>query len=208
MDVVLPSIEDWLDVVHAFRPDTSIRSETRHGVCFDMPGMTVKLLDTTRHGIPNSYFYPELVSDFRRRLSGTTEKPALMFERLYAWDSGSGEEPLDQIDCIQRSLRKDPQSRAAVFSTWRPEIDIESDYPPGQVAGAFRLVGNTLHLNLVGRSVDVWVGLVPALLAFSQLLGTTADELRMDPGPLIYHCWSAHLYEIDYLRQGEESNDS
>jgi hypothetical protein len=209
LEIVLPSIDDWITVVQAFEPGLAVRCETRHGVCFDMPGMTVRMLSTTNSAIPPSYCYPELVTDFRLRLSGAADQPSLIHDRLYAWDpAGAKHKPFDQLDHIHERLREDPQSRAAVFSTWRPELDIESDYPPGQVAGAFRQVGKELQLSLVARSVDVWVGLVPALMAFSQLLCSTADHLGMAPGALIYHCWSAHLYEIDYLRPGVRSGAS
>lgn len=106
---------------------------------------------------------------------------------------------LDQIAQATAALRASPDSRAAAFSLWRPEEEYETGYPVSPVSGCFRVVDEAVHLLLVARSVDFWVGAVPELIAFARLLCDVAGALNREPGGPVYHVWSAHVYENDCL---------
>jgi thymidylate synthase len=54
-------------------------------------------------------------------------------------------------------------------------------------------------MQLVARSVDFWVGAVPEMIAYGRLSNELAAALRVGCGPLLYHSWSAHIYEDDCL---------
>lgn len=198
MELTIQSIASGFEeVLQAFSGAGVARLMTRHGVSFDVPGLTIRLLDVTALRVPEIYEYPELVSDYHNRLFGDQRDVSLFYRRLRDWNVGG--DPVDQLEGLLDLLRTNPASRSAVFSTWLPHDDLGGDFPVSPVGGCFRLLQGKLHLLLTARSVDLWVGLVPELLAFARLLVDAAAGLRSEPGSLVYHAWSAHIYEADYL---------
>lgn len=188
----------WPDVVALFARQTPARIATRHGISFDIPGLTLWLRNPADLTVPGGYPYPELIRDYRDRVFGEQRESSLLHQRLRRW-LVAGHSPIDQFDRALAVLRQDEHSRSAVFSTWRPETDLGGRFPVSPVGGAMRIVDGALVLFLTARSVDVWVGLVPELLTFGQLAANAALELGLAGSRVCYHAWSAHLYEIDYL---------
>jgi thymidylate synthase len=188
----------WREVLALFVGDLPTRLATRHGVSFDIPGLTVWLENPEDLTPPRDYPYPELIKDYRDRIFGDQRETSLLYQRLRKWTSATNAN-VDQIDGIVRLLRNDEHSRAAVFSVWHPEEDLGGPFPVSPVGGAFRVVDGELILFLTARSLDVWVGFVPELLTFAQLVSDVALQLRMPSSRICYHSWSAHLYEVDYL---------
>lgn len=188
----------WAQVLDLYRGDLPVRIATRHGVSFDIPGLTVRLTKPDDLSRPPDYMYPELIRDYRERLFGDQRDKSLLHQRLRAWPDTGGSS-VDQIAGIEDLLRRDPNTRSAAFSTWQPASDLGGAYPVSPVNGCFRLLHGTLTLFLTARSLDVWVGFVPELLAFAQLVGEVAVNVDAGRSAIVYHCWSAHLYEVDYL---------
>jgi len=188
----------WWDLIALFTRQTPTRIATRHGVSFDIPGLTVWLRNPADLTAPRGYPYPELIRDYRDRVFGEQRESSLLHQRLRRWTGGEGA-PIDQFQQALAVLRQDEHSRSAVFSTWRPETDLGGRFPVSPVGGALRILDGNLVLFLTARSVDVWVGLVPELLTFGQLVTDAALELGLAGSQICYHAWSAHLYEIDYL---------
>jgi thymidylate synthase len=190
--------QGWQTVVDLYRDQSSVRTVSRHGVSFEIPGLTIQVTEPTNQALPAGYPYPELVGDYRDRLFGDQRERSLLYRRLRCWETGDGV-ALDQLAGVVELLRSDRASRAAGFSVWRPEADLAGDYPVSPVGGACRVVGDTLYLFITARSVDVWVGLVPELLAMNQLAMELGLQVGCQDCRVVYHAWSAHLYEVDYL---------
>jgi thymidylate synthase len=190
--------EGWAQVLELYRGDAPVRIATRHGVSFDIPGLVVTVRNGQDSTPPTDYEYPELVTDYLDRLFGRQQSESLLFQRLRRWVDGD-QPAVDQLQGISELLRADPNSRSAVFSTWKPAEDLGAPFPVSPVGGCFRLVGDNLHLFLTARSTDVMVGLVPELVAFSRVASALALEVGARSTMITYQCWSAHLYEIDYL---------
>ncbi|WFE65533.1 thymidylate synthase [Micromonospora sp. WMMD714] len=188
----------WHEVIALFARQPPTRIATRHGVSFDIPGLTVWLRNPADLTPPQGYLYPELIKDYRDRIFGDQREASLLYQRMRRWADGDGP-PVDQFAQAVELLRRDEHSRSAVFSLWRPEEDLGGRFPVSPVGGALRIVGDDLVLFLTARSVDVWVGLVPELLTFAQLAADAALELGLTGSRLCHHSWSAHLYEVDYL---------
>ncbi|GAB2936851.1 hypothetical protein GCM10027280_26150 [Micromonospora polyrhachis] len=199
MELMIETVEaGWPQVLDLFRGDTAARIATRHGISFDLPGLNVWLRNPSDLTPPADYPYPELIKDYRNRLFGNQRDKSLLFQRMRRWQDDDLN-PFDQLNRITELLRRDPSTRSAVFSTWLPPSDLTADYPVSPVGGAVRVVGGTLHLFVTARSVDVWVGFVPELLAFAQLAGDLALDVGARRSVVSYQCWSAHLYEVDFL---------
>jgi thymidylate synthase len=188
----------WQQVLSLFSDSSVSRIATRHGISFDVPGLTLRLANVNDLTSPVGYLYPELIKDYRDRLFGDQRSKSMFYQRMRRWDSGVGP-PTDQLTGIEDLLKEDPNSRSAVFSTWLPHDDLGGEYPVSPVGGCFRLIAGVLYEFVIARSVDVWVGLVPELLTFAQLGRDMALTLGAQNCTLVYHSWSAHLYEIDYL---------
>lgn len=188
----------WQSALDLFQGSPATRIATRHGISFDLPGLTVLLTNPSDLTPPERYPYPELIKDYRDRLFGNQRGRSLLYQRMRRWGSDEGD-TFDQIGRIVELLRRDPTSRSAVFSTWLPPSDLETRFPVSPVGGAVRVVAGTLHLFVTARSVDVWVGFVPELLAFAQLASDLSLELGIRRSVVCYQCWSAHIYEVDFL---------
>lgn len=188
----------WRQVIDLYRDNLPTRIATRHGVSFDIPGLTVWLENPADLTPPTEYPYPELIKDYRDRIFGDQRESSLLYQRMRNWESPD-DHHVDQVDRMVRLLRTDENSRSAVFSVWRPDEDLGGDYPVSPVGGAFRVLDRSLILFLTARSLDVWVGFVPELLTFAQVTSDIALDLGLATSRVCYHAWSAHLYEVDYL---------
>ncbi|WP_281942694.1 thymidylate synthase [Micromonospora sp. AKA38] len=188
----------WADVLSIFARGGPARVTTRHGICFDIPGLTVRLRNAADLTPPSGYLYPELIKDYRDRIFGDQRESSLLYQRLRGW-IGPDDSPIDQFAHATELLRQDAHSRSAVFSMWRPEEDLGGRFPVSPVGGALRIVGDDLVLFLTARSVDVWIGFVPEMLTFAQLAADAALALGAKGAKVCYHAWSAHIYEVDYL---------
>lgn len=174
------------------------RHDSERGVAFELPGLTVVVDSAADVTTPARHAYPELIEQYTERLLGSLRHESLLHDRLRRWRLPDGS-PFDQFARLTDMLRDRPDTRAAAFSLWRPEEDTESPFPVSPVTGCFRVIDAAVHLFLVARSLDYWVGAVPELIAFSRLLAQVASELGREVGAVTYHVWSAHVYESDLL---------
>jgi hypothetical protein len=194
------TIEDaWQVGLQCFQdPQRLWRHESERGVAFDLPCLTLVATEPTYDPIPATYPYPQLVEQYMGWLYGQEREASLLHRRLFRWDC-TGERFFNQASHIEEVLRQHPETRAAVFSLWRPDIDLGSAFPPSPVAGSFRVLDGALHLFVVGRSADYWVGTVPDMLVMARLQIEIATAIHVSTGPLLFHMWSAHMYEDVYL---------
>lgn len=199
MEIEIASVATgWRDVIRLFASKLPNRIATRHGVSFDIPGLTVWLKNPGDLTAPQHYRYPELIKDYKDRMFGDQRESSLLYQRLRHWVAPDGT-MIDQLTHLVEMLRENEHSRSAVFSVWRPDEDISSSFPVSPISGAFRIIKGELLLLLTARSVDVWTGLVPELLTFAHLTSEVALDLRLSQGRVCYHAWSAHFYELDAL---------
>ncbi|NKZ04345.1 thymidylate synthase [Actinomadura latina] len=199
MEITIETIESgWNAVVDLFRDDAPVRIATRNGVSFDIPGLTININNVTNTALPTLYKYPELAKDYLDRLLGSMRGESMLYHRLYRWEAGEKPE-FNQIAEIKEVLANDRNSRSAVFTAWRPEEDLGSLYPISPVDGCFRIIENVLHVFLTARSTDVMVGLVPELIAWAHFVADMTLGLSVEKGVIHYHCWSLHMYEIDFV---------
>lgn len=179
-------------------PDTLTRHDSERGVAFEITGMTVVVESAADLSVPPRYRFPGLVEDYVDRLFGADRDQSMLYQRMRNWPAASGI-AIDQIARLEEKLTASPDTRGAAFTLWRPEDDLESVFPVSPVSGCFRIISGRLQLQLVARSVDYWVGAVPELVAYGRLTQELAEALYVKPGALVFHMWSAHIYEDDCL---------
>jgi thymidylate synthase len=188
----------WPQIVAACRGEKATRISTRHGISFDLAGLSIIVLDPHDRRPPADFVFPELITDYASRLFGEGKVDSLLDRRLRRRNTADGTDR-DQLDEIRSLLRAEESTRGAVFDLWDVGDDLGSEFPVSPVGGCFRVIEDVLWLFLTVRSVDVMLGLVPELLAFARVATDMALDLRLTDARLHLHCWSAHLYEIDFL---------
>lgn len=106
----------------------------------------------------------------------------------------------DQMITVAGRLKEDPQTRQAIVTLWNPGLDrIQGmrDYPC-TVALRFSVASdNTLEMDTIMRSNDVWRGTPYDIFQFTQLQQTLARSLYLDAGTYRHTTWSLHMYDSD-----------
>lgn len=125
--------------------------------------------------------------------------------RAYAEDNGTfwgnyGSRIGRQLHAALERLRADPDTRQAVITLWRSEMDLmvdgKRDYPC-TVGFQFLLREGSLRMITTMRSNDVWRGLAYDAFQFTQLQINLAAMLEVPAGYYIHQPGSLHLYETD-----------
>lgn len=102
---------------------------------------------------------------------------------------------VDQLDYVIKTLTKDPSSRQAVISIWRPR-PYESKDIPCTLTLQFLIRNEKLHCVVNMRSSDVWRGLIYDMFCFSCMASVVAYVCGVrDLGRGFVHAGSSHLYD-------------
>jgi thymidylate synthase len=109
---------------------------------------------------------------------------------------------VDQLPYVQRALTRDPASRQAVMTIWRPRPGADADVPC-TVALQWLIRADRLHCAATMRSSDAWMGLPYDWFTFSAMSAFLALRLRKTHpglwlGALTVTAGSQHLYRIDW----------
>jgi thymidylate synthase len=191
--------EAWEQGLRLFQaPAELFRHDSERGVAFEITGMSLVIESAEDLTVPARYRFPGLVTDYTERLFGADRDLSMLYQRMRNWPTADGH-AIDQLAQVQEMLTTSPDTRAAAFTLWRPEDDLHSAFPVSPVSGCLRIITGRLQLHLVARSVDYWVGAVPELVAYGRLTSELAGMLLVRPGPIVFHMWSAHIYEDDCL---------
>lgn len=105
----------------------------------------------------------------------------------------------DQVSYAINKLQADTGSRQAVITLWDPVLDNQPgkrDFPC-TIGMQFSASGGELHLNVIMRSNDIWLGLPYDMFQFTQLQRSVARALNLTLGWYRHTAWSMHAYEGD-----------
>ena len=103
----------------------------------------------------------------------------------------------DQWTYVIDMLRKDPLSRQAIIHI-KDASDVPTKDTPCTLSLQFLLREGRLHLTVVMRSNDIWLGLPYDLFSFTSLQVMMAMELGVDVGEYTHIAGSMHLYERNW----------
>lgn len=118
------------------------------------------------------------------------------------FDGAYGPRVVDQIRYIVDTLEKDPDSRQAVMTIWRPNPRESKDIPC-TVAVQWFIRDGTIHCIDTMRSSDIWLGLPYDIFNFTMLTGYIMLCLRergITPklGTISVNAGSQHIYENQF----------
>lgn len=107
-------------------------------------------------------------------------------------------EGLNQLyDFIIPLLRKDPQTRRAVMSTYNPLKDSSLDDKTviSMMTFFFRIINKKLFITVFIRSLDCFLGLPANLVQAGTIQKEVAEKLKLEIGSITFFAGSAHIYE-------------
>jgi thymidylate synthase len=115
-----------------------------------------------------------------------------------------------QLPEIETMLRQDHTTRQALVEIWDPRYDKATSTPPKDLPCTrgfqFFIRDNTLEMETLMRSNDVWWGASYDWAQFTALQMTMANVLGLKSGRYYHHVGSLHVYarnsgELDYLHK-------
>lgn len=120
------------------------------------------------------------------------------------FDGSYGPRVVDQIRYIVDTLEKDPDSRQAVMTIWRPNPRDSKDIPC-TISVQWFIRNNVIHCIDTMRSSDIWLGLPYDVFNFTMLTGYIMLCLRergVTPklGTISVNAGSRHLYENQFQK--------
>jgi thymidylate synthase len=109
------------------------------------------------------------------------------------------------VDQIQRALdllRKDPNSRRNIVSSWNVgELD-QMALAPCHAMFQFYVANGRLSCQLYQRSADVFLGVPFNIASYALLIHMLAQQTDLAPGELVWTGGDCHLY-LNHLEQVE-----
>lgn len=157
-------------------------------------GLSPRVAATEAVQLIGAFHDPDLMLWSSHLFGAFQDEPHQAFHGAYGYRIA------DQLAEVTRKLREDPDTRQAVITLWRPELDNEPghrDYPC-TIALGFTLGRHGLNMNVVMRSNDVWLGFPYDVFQFTQLQLTLARVLGVEVGTYTHTAWSMHFYETNY----------
>lgn len=116
----------------------------------------------------------------------------------------------NQLDYVIDTLRKNPASRQACFSFWRPDTNHMAVLPACHAFYSFNCSpdkdGNltVLNLEIFQRSADYFIGVgCGNLLTGTVFIYMIAQQLGMTPGKLYHSASNAHIYNNQLVSTGQ-----
>ena len=115
----------------------------------------------------------------------------------FSWNEKSKVYEKSHIDQIQNAMdliKKNPNSRRIIVSTWNV-ADIERmALPPCHTFIQFYVVSGRLDCQLYQRSADVALGVPFNIASYALLLMMMAQECHLKPGYFVHTLGDAHVY--------------
>ena len=109
--------------------------------------------------------------------------------------TGPGGQPIDQIASIVERLRRDPESRRLIVSSWNVgELD-QMALPPCHAFMQFYVARGRLSCQLYQRSADIFLGVPFNIASYALLTLMLAQVSDLAPGEFVHTLGDAHLYK-------------
>jgi len=108
--------------------------------------------------------------------------------------NGGGEKPIDQISLVIEGLKKNPDSRRWIVSSWNP-VDVDKVFvAPCHCFFQFFHANGELSLHLFQRSADVPIGIPFNIAEYSLLLMMVAQVTGLKAKEFVHTLSDTHIY--------------
>lgn len=114
----------------------------------------------------------------------------------YQWRSWPTENggKIDQIAQVVQQIKKNPDSRRLIVSTWNVGSLKEMALPPCHTLFQFYVAAGKLSCQLYQRSADVFLGVPFNIASYALLTMMVAQVCDLAPGEFVHTLGDAHLY--------------
>lgn len=151
-------------------------------------------------------------------LKGDTNVKYLQDHDVHIWDEWANKEGelgpvygrqwrdfggVDQIAQVVNDIKKNPNSRRLIVSSWNPEDIPKMALPPCHCLFQFYVVNGRLSCQLYQRSADVFLGVPFNIASYSLLTHMIAQVCDLDVGEFVHTFGDVHLYN-NHMVQAQE----
>jgi thymidylate synthase len=119
-----------------------------------------------------------------------------------SWPDGKGGH-IDQIRQVVEQIRKTPDSRRMLISSWNVGELQEMKLAPCHALFQFYVADDKLSCQLYQRSADIFLGVPFNIASYALLTLMLAQSCDLRPGEFIHTFGDAHLY-LNHLEQARE----
>lgn len=112
------------------------------------------------------------------------------------WRHGipGGQVAIDQLYQFVERLKRDPNSRRHIMTTWNPGELAHMCLPPCHIMLQAYVSGEHLDFLVYMRSVDLVLGLPFDVAGYALLQHLVAKEVNLEPRRLLFNFGDAHIY--------------
>lgn len=109
-------------------------------------------------------------------------------------------EGVDQLKNIIDEIRRNPDSRRLIVSSWNPKEVPNMALPPCHSLYQFYVIDGKLSLQLYQRSGDIFLGIPFNIASYALLLMMVAKVTGLEPGTFVHTIGDAHIY-LNHIEQ-------
>ena len=107
---------------------------------------------------------------------------------------------VDQLKNIIEEIKKNPDSRRLIVSSWNPKEVPNMALPPCHSLYQFYVIDGKLSLQLYQRSGDIFLGIPFNIASYALLLMMVAKVTGLKPGTFVHTIGDAHIY-LNHIEQ-------
>ena len=107
---------------------------------------------------------------------------------------------VDQLKNIIEEIRRNPDSRRLIVSSWNPKEVPNMALPPCHSLYQFYVIDGKLSLQLYQRSGDIFLGIPFNIASYALLLMMVAKVTGLQPGTFVHTIGDAHIY-LNHIEQ-------
>lgn len=107
---------------------------------------------------------------------------------------------IDQISEAVETIKKNPDSRRIIVSSWNVADLGNMNLPPCHAFFQFYVAGGKLSLQLYQRSADIFLGVPFNIASYALLLMMMAQVCGLEAGDFVHTLGDAHIY-LNHLEQ-------
>ena len=108
----------------------------------------------------------------------------------------NNEQGIDQLSIIINKIKNNPNSRRILMTNYNPlQVEMGVLYPCHSLILQFIVYENRLHVSMVQRSADVFLGLPFNIASTSLLLCIISKLTNYEPGTVTINIGDCHIYE-------------
>ena len=107
---------------------------------------------------------------------------------------------IDQIANIVETIKKNPDSRRIIVSSWNVADLPKMNLPPCHAFFQFYVADGKLSLQLYQRSADIFLGVPFNIASYALLLKMMAQVTGLQEGDFVHTFGDAHIY-LNHLEQ-------